>query len=109
MRPMTGIGLTLALLCPAVAHAGQIYGTIVLGGKGVKTKIEIKCGDATTPGESAADGAYRINVPQQGQCTLALPEYMGAPSSAIFSSPNPAAYNFELAQKPDGTYELKRR
>jgi hypothetical protein len=109
MRRFAWVWLTIALLVPAVVEAGQVYGTIVLSGKGVKTKIEIKCGTDTTPGESAADGTYRLNVAQQGQCTLALPEYMGAPSSAIFSAPNPSAYNFELVQKPDGNYELKRR
>jgi hypothetical protein len=109
MRPRVGLAVALALLAPVALQAGQIYGTIVMSGKGVRTKIEVKCGDDVTPGESGADGAYRINVPQQGQCTLALPAYMGAPSSAIFSAPNPTAYNFELAQKPDGSYELKRR
>ena len=109
MRPVVCVGLALMLLAPAALEAGQIYGTIVLGGKGVKTKIEIKCGSDTTPGESAADGAYRLNVPQQGQCNLVLPDYMGAPSSAVFSTPNPSAYNFELVQKPDGNYELRRR
>jgi hypothetical protein len=99
----------LALLFPAVVHAGQIYGTIVLGGNGVRTRIEIKCGDDATAGESAADGSYRINVAQQGQCTLTLPAYAGAPSSAVFSGPNPAAYNFDLFQRPDGNYELRRR
>ena len=109
MRPIVSVGLAIALLVPATLEAGQIYGTIVLGGKGVKTKIEIKCGSDTTPGESAADGTYRVNVPQQGQCNLVLPDYMGAPSSAIFSTPNPSAFNFELVQKPDGNYELRRR
>jgi hypothetical protein len=107
MRPITGVGLAIALLAPAVLHAGQVYGTIVLGGKGVRAKIEIKCGDDTTGGESAADGTYRINVTPQGQCTMSLPEYAGA-ASAIFSGPTPAAYNFELVQK-DGKYELRRR
>jgi hypothetical protein len=106
MRKVALVGL--ALLLPAMAEAGQIYGTIVLGGKGVKTKIEIKCGDDATAGESAADGSYRVNVTPQGMCALALPEYKGA-STSIFSAPNPSAYNFELMQKPDGSYELRRR
>jgi hypothetical protein len=38
---------------------------------------------------------------------MSLPEYAGA-TSAIFSGPTPAAYNFELVQK-DGKYELRRR
>ena len=109
MRSIVCVGLAIALFAPAALEAGQVLGTIVLSGKGVKTKIEIKCGSDTTAGESAADGAYRVNVAQQGQCTLVLPDYMGAPSSAIFSTPNPATYNFELVQKPDGNYELKRR
>ena len=86
MRPIRYVCLTLLLFVPSIAYAGQIYGTIVLSGKGVKAKLEIKCGDEATGGESAADGSYRVNVAQQGQCTLTLPEYKGS-SSAIFSGP----------------------
>ncbi len=110
MRPITGLWLATALLAPAVAGAGPIYGTIVLEGKGLKeVGVEIQCGkDEPVSGTTAADGAYRINVPQQGQCTLALPSYQGRPSAVIFSSPNPAAYNFELV-KTEGKFELRRR
>ena len=114
MRFKSGRCLVLAVLLVASAqmlHAGQIYGTIVVGGQGLKeAKIEIQCGqDAPVAGATAADGAYRINVPQQGQCTLALPAYEGRPAASIFSSPNPTAYNFELTKLADGKYELKRR
>ena len=114
MRLMSGRCLMLAALIVAAAemlHAGQIYGTIVLGGQGLKdAKIEVQCGqEAAVSGATAADGAYRINVPQQGQCTLALPSYEGRPTASIFSSPNPTAYNFELTKLADGKYELKRR
>ena len=34
---------------------------------------------------------------------------MGRPSTAIFSSPNPALYNFDLVKLGDGKYELRRR
>ena len=65
--------------------------------------IEIKCGSAdAVTGATAADGAYRINVAQQGQCTLTLPGYAGRPSASIFSSPNPALYNFDLVKLGDG-------
>jgi hypothetical protein len=104
--------LALALLVlPAIVDAGQIYGTIVLGGQGVKSApIEIQCGkDAAVTGTTTADGSYRINVSQQGQCTLTLPSYEGRPSAAVFSGPNPAAYNYELVKLADGKYELKRR
>lgn len=101
----------LVLFFTAALDAGQIYGTIVADGKGVASaSIEIKCGTAeAVTGSTAADGAYRINVTPQGQCTLTLPTYMGRPSTAIFSSPNPTLYNFDLVKLGDGKYELRRR
>jgi hypothetical protein len=111
MRPIKGLWLVLALFVPTVLYAGQVYGTIVSEGKGVRgVNIEIQCGkDAPVTGPAAADGSYRINVPQQGQCTLTLPSYEGRPSAVIFSSPNPSLYNFELTKLADGKYELRRR
>ena len=111
MKPFSTTVLLFALLVPAVAHAGQIYGTIVLDGQGVKSAaIEIQCAkEEAVKGTTAADGSYRINVPHQGQCTLVLPSYDGRPSASIFSGPNPAAYNYELVKLADGKYELKRR
>ncbi len=111
MRPIKSLWLVLALFVPAVLYAGQIYGTIVSEGQGVKgVNVEIQCGkEAPVTGSTAADGSYRINVPQQGQCTLALPSYEGRPSATVFSSPNPALYNFELTKLADGKYELRRR
>ena len=112
MNAFTRISIAVALLVlPAVVDAGQIYGTIVLGGQGVKgAPIEIQCGkEAAVTGTTAADGSYRLNVSEQGQCTLTLPSYEGRPSAAVFSGPNPAAYNYELVKLADGKYELKRR
>ena len=109
MRLMKYVALTIALAIPSIAHAGQVYGTIVLDGKGVGgANVEITCGSDAVKGTTAADGAYRINVPQQGQCTLVLPDQAGKPSAMVFSSPNPALYNFELVKAGNG-YELKRR
>ena len=81
MKPVKGLCLALVLLADAVLYAGQIYGTIVSGGQPVKgASIEIQCGkDAAVTGSTAGDGAYRINVPQEGQCTFALPP----PSSPV--------------------------
>ena len=111
MRSMKCACVLLALCFPAVLDAGQVYGTIVSEGKGVQSaNIEIKCGSAdAVTGTTAADGAYRINVAQQGQCTLTLPGYAGRPSASIFSSPNPALYNFDLVKLGDGKFELRRR
>ena len=111
MRPIRYVCIAIALFVPAALYAGQVYGTIVSEGQGLKTvNIEIQCGkDAPVTGATAADGAYRLNVPQQGQCTLALPSYAGRPSAVIFSGPNPSLYNFDLVKLGDGKFELKRR
>jgi hypothetical protein len=103
--------VAFALCLPVVADAGQVYGTIVLEGQGIKNAaVEIQCGkEDPITGTTAADGSYRINVSHQGQCTLILPSYAGRPSAAIFSGPNPAAFNYELVKLGDGKFELKRR
>ena len=109
MRAITYVCLALAMAIPSVVHAGQVYGTIVMDGKGVGgANVEISCGsDPAVKATTAADGAYRINVPQQGQCTLSLPSH-GKASAMIFSSPNPSSFNFELVKAGD-KYELKRK
>ena len=112
MRPIKCACFAVALVVPGVLYAGQIYGTIVSEGKGLKgANIEIQCGSTATAatGTTAADGAYRINVPQQGQCTLALPDQAGPPSVVVFSTPNPSLYNFDLVKLSDGKFELRRR
>ena len=111
MRPIKYVCFVIALLVPSVLYAGQVYGTIVSEGQGLKSvSVEVQCGkEAPVTGSTAADGAYRINVPQQGQCTLALPSYDGRPSAVIFSSPNPSLYNFDLVKLPGGKFELRRR
>jgi hypothetical protein len=109
MRLLRCVFVITALLVPAALYAGQVYGTIVMDGKGVSgASVEIQCGnDAATSGATGADGSYRINVPQQGQCTLSLPSH-GKASAMIFSGPNPSAFNFELVKTGD-KYELKRK
>jgi hypothetical protein len=96
------------ILFSAVLQAGQIYGSIILDGKGLaKASIEITCQGSVTTGVTSADGAYRIDVPQQGQCTLALTGY-GRASAVVFSYANPSQYDFELVNI-NGTYQLRRR
>ena len=112
MRPLTMcLCCAFALSLSAVLSAGPVYGTIVADGQPVKdTDIEIKCGeDAALKGKTAADGAYRLTVPKEGQCSLTLPSYAGKPSATIFSTPNPALYNFSVVKVAEGKFELKRR
>ena len=112
MKP-NALALAVCFACAASMPllAGQVYGTILSGGQPLKgADVQIQCG-AETPvtGATTADGAYRLNVPQQGQCTLSLPKHEGKPSAVIFSTPNPASFNFDLVKSGDGTFELKRR
>jgi hypothetical protein len=98
MRRLIGcLCLLCSLLFPVALHAGQIYGFIVKqdGAPLPSATIEISCGGAPIRGATAADGTYRINVPQQGPCTLTLPDYNKA-SAAIVSYPNPSEYKFQL-------------
>lgn len=98
------------VLVPSALYAGQIYGSVTSSGSSVsKAAVEIHCGQATTGGSTAGDGSYRINVPQQGQCSLTLPGYSGRPSAVVFSYPNPSQYDFDLVRHPEGSYELRRR
>jgi hypothetical protein len=110
MRPIRYVCLAIALAIPSIVHAGQVYGNIVMDGKGVGgANVEITCGsDPVVKGTTAADGAYRVNVPSQGQCALVMPDQAGKPTAMVFSTPNPALYNFELVKAGNG-YELKRR
>ena len=98
------------MLVPCALSAGQVYGSVTSSGSGVaRAAVEIHCGQATSSGSTAGDGSYRINVPQQGQCSLTLPGYSGRPSAVVFSYPNPSQYDFDLVRRPDGSYELRRR
>jgi hypothetical protein len=102
--------LTLLLLLSSMAYAGQILGSVTTSGKGLSgAGIQVTCGGSAIPGSTASDGSYRINVPQQGQCTFTLVGYAGAPSAIVFSNPNPSHYDFELVHIANGNYELRKR
>lgn len=102
--------LGIILLLPTLLNAGQIYGSLTSSGSGISgAGIEINCGGPVARGSTSTDGSYRINVPQQGQCTLMLPGYPGAPSVVVFSYPNPSQYDLELVKLSDGRYELRKR
>ena len=102
--------LGMVVLFPTLLNAGQIYGSVTSSGRGLsRAGIEINCGGVKTPGSTATDGSYRINVPQQGQCNLTLSGYPGPPSATVFSYPNPSQYDFELVRLRDGRYELHKK
>jgi len=102
------LGSVLVSALPAAA--GQLYGSIVEAGKPVASApISISCAGAETTGTTGADGQYRINVSQEGRCSFSLPSHAGKPTAVVFSQAAPSAYNFEVAKKPDGSFELRVR
>lgn len=108
MRRLTFVSLAM-LLVPSILHAGQVYGTVTANRKAIaNTQIEIRCGTTVTTGATSPDGSYRINVRQQGQCTLTLPRYAGQPSATVFSYPKPTQYDFEIVNT-NGRSQLRRR
>jgi hypothetical protein len=109
MKPVACCCLGITLL-PAVLQAGILYGSVTAAGRSVsRTPVEINCDGAITRGLTLADGSYRINVRQQGQCNLMLPSYPNRPFAVVFSYPKPAQYDFDLVKRQDGRYELRRR
>lgn len=109
MRTLVCFGVA-AGLWTASAWAGQMYGSVSEGGRGVgAARIEIDCAGNVTPGETASDGSYRVNVPQEGRCTFTVILQQRRASIVVFSYPNPAKYDFELVRRPDGNLELRRR
>lgn len=110
MRRASVLFLGLTVMTPISSWAGQLYGSIVETGKGVpKASIEVNCAGAKTTGTTADDGSYRVFVKQQGRCTFSLPSYPGYPSADVFSYSEPAQYDFELVNRGDGKYGLRRR
>jgi len=107
LRAWLHLGALSLFALPALA--GDVSGSITMDGKAVaRTAVQISCGGAVSSGTTADDGSYRINVPQQGQCTLSVPNFAGA-SASIFSSPDPNQYHFEIVKQPNGSHELRRK
>jgi hypothetical protein len=109
MRPFKYSCVALVVFFSSIAYAGQVLGSVTFSGRALPSAgFQITCGGATTDGATASDGSFRINVPQQGQCTFTLVGYAGA-TAVVFSYPNPSHYDFELVRMPDGNYTLRKR
>lgn len=97
------------LISPAIAYAGQIYGTLTIDnrpvGKGVKVAILV--GSTKTTAETDDYGSYKVFVPK-GKYTLTV--YYGGKELpfGIFSYDDPVRYDFDVVRQGDGYY-LKRR
>jgi hypothetical protein len=107
MKALTMSALIL-VVAPALAGAGEIYGSIKESGKPVKEglKVEVACAGKTVAGETDKNGAYRLFAQQEGKCTLTVRVGDEAPSIAVDSFEDSARYNLVL-EKKDGKYVLR--
>lgn len=107
---MNVVTLSVLLLAaaPAVAGAGEIYGSIREAGKPVKegVKVEVVCAETPVAAETDSYGAYRLFVPEEGKCTLTVTVGDEKPSIAVHSFEDSARYNLIL-EKKDGKLTLR--
>jgi hypothetical protein len=107
MRMIIAIPLLLAFSV-TFAGAGEIYGTVKEGGKPVKagTKVEVKCPKGSYATETDKLGSYRLFLPEEGKCTLAVRSGDAAPQMTVHSFEDSARYNLVL-EKKDGKPALR--
>jgi hypothetical protein len=104
--------MVLVVVCvsAAVAFAGNLYGTITEGGKGIAqgSKIEITCGADKFNTETDANGGFKVFVKDQGKCELKLAYQGQSPTTEVNSFEGSVQYDLILEKK--GTqYTLRRK
>lgn len=108
-HPAKSLLLSLLLLLPVFAFAGEIFGTLKKDGKPlVNEEVRIlQNGQVIGTAKTDDKGYYSITVKQVGKCTLALPGYAGAKFD-IFSTNNSTNYSLTLVKSGDA-WELKKQ
>jgi hypothetical protein len=98
------LGITIAVLVPGLAHAGQVFGQITEGGRSVQgATIHLLCGSqpqVTTNTDML--GYYQLYVSHLGQCKLQINRNGMLPSVDVISYENPVRYNFDIRMTNDG-------
>lgn len=107
MKTLT-LSALLVLAAPALAGAGEIYGSIRESGKPVKegVRVEVVCGSKPVAAATDKFGAYRLFVEDEGKCTLTVKIGEESPSIPVHSFEDSARYNLILEVK-DGKYTLR--
>ena len=96
--------------CSLPLFGGQIFGTVTEGGKAIAagSEVVVECGGEQAKGATDNFGAYRINAPKTGRCTLTLTYKGQKPTVTLASLAEPVSADFDLQVK-DGKYTLVRR
>src|SRR5262245_31471901 len=108
----------LAGLVPAVAFAGRIFGDIKLEGKPLPAGVPVMIsrapeggkGPATMVDSTSTDkfGAYKLNVKDEGKCTLTIVYEKQTVPFEAFSYKEATRYDLIL-EKKDGKFSLRRK
>jgi len=99
------------LFSSVAARAGDIFGSLRERGEprpNVPYQVfDLNNQPVSRSSQTASNGSFRLNLPMgRFRLVFSLP---GNPTAEIFSSGNPAQYDFELVRRPDGSYSLDRR
>jgi len=105
-----GMILLTGFLLVSSATAGEIFGTILAGGKPAPkgTKVEVICGQKSYTSASDAYGSFRLFVPEKGKCTLKVYIDKQSPSIDITSYEKSTRCDISIEHK-DGRFSLKRK
>src|SRR4051812_35378014 len=85
----------LVITTASLAIAGNVYGSITEGGKGVPqgVKLEVTCGANKYNGETDANGTFKLFVKDQGKCALKVSYQGQSPSFEINSFEGAVQYD----------------
>jgi len=103
--------LVLSLLCPSLAFAGEIRGTITDGRKsvGAGVPVEVRCGEkAYPPTQTDKYGSFRLFVQEKGTCMLYVGYQNQTPTREIESFGDSVRYDLVLEKQGD-QYVLRRK
>ena len=122
-------GVTVLLLSAASANAGRIFGDIKMDGKPVAAGVVVRV-TSPDPGEAAKDaeakgtakakvviadscltdkfGAYKLNVKQEGKCSLTMVFEKQPVAIEVFSYKEATRYDLIL-EKKEGKLSLRRK
>jgi hypothetical protein len=97
-------------LLSSVAMAGEIYGTILNGGKAVPegVKVEVTIAGKSYTGVTDKLGTYHVFAAEKGKGTLLVYQENQKPSADVFSFEKATRYDWTI-ETVDGKPVLKRK
>jgi hypothetical protein len=99
------------MLLPAIAGAGEVFGTIkgASGPVGEGAEVAAKCGENSYgPVKTDKKGAYRLVIKQTGKCELTVTQDGKSATLNVVSFDDAAQSDVVLAVGADGTLTARR-